>query len=125
MLQDILRDQAVVLRSMADELDSVADVMQRQATLPAQPIDNKFASYEPIHVRIDEEDLPGDMTIAVPDGRIDVTYNMDTSSSSRINFEASLVRARHEARQGKVVKLDFGVGNEPIFLTKENWDQRV
>lgn len=122
MLEDILRDQAVVLRSLADELDAVADaiVRDRYQTVPTS---TSLSTYEPQHRPI-EDDSPSDLSVAIPDGRVSSVYNMCPSPESRINTEVSLQMARHEARQGKIVALDFGPKGR-IHLTPETWDRKV
>lgn len=113
MLQDILREHALMLRSQADELDQVAAVLDQTTPSPSQDL------YTP---RLDPIDLPdtiAPMTVAEPDGHVDVTYNLNLEPGSRINVEASLKMAEHDARQGKIVCLDFG--NRKEFWTKETF----
>lgn len=139
-MHEILREQASILRSLADELCSVADAMEResQQTIPAfrdspptatwpanvQPPVNQ-AEYTPLPSLPDDDMSPTGLTIAVPDGKVDETYTFD-GASDRINWHAALQHARTSAAAGKVVKLDRGPDKDPIFLTAENaWSEPV
>jgi len=129
-MEEILRDQAVVLRSLADELESVADALERdkQQTIPQvrpTPImDSGLVTYQPQPALPIEDTTPSDLSVAVPDGRVDVTYNCNPGPESRINVAASVHMARRDAMDGKVVKLDFGPRGT-YFLTKENWNAEL
>lgn len=130
-MEEILRDQAVVLRSLADELDSVADAMTRekQQTIPqVKPpvMDSGLVTYQPQpQAALPIEDTSAsDLSVAVPDGRVDVTYNCNPGPDSRINVAASVHMARRDAKEGRVVKLDFGPRGV-YFLTKENWNAEL
>jgi hypothetical protein len=116
----VLREHAMILRSQADELDAMADVLAREADAPG----NMQTLYTPVYQSgppiIDPDDLPGDMTIAEPDGRVDATYLLH--DTTRVNEEATLRAAKHEALQGKIVFLDYGDPKKNQIWTKETFD---
>lgn len=114
MLENALRDQAAILRSLADELDSIASVYERERHEDA-------ASTNAWTTLPAEDATSSDSTVAEPDGRVDVWYNMCTSG--RVNLERSLSMAREDAKNGRVVGLNFGT--HQIFLTKDNYDTEV
>jgi hypothetical protein len=105
MLDDILHDQATILRALADELDSVANVIERDRAAPPpgiKVVDPVQLNHHPVDVR----------------------YNCNSGPDSRIDLEASIRMARKDAREGRVVELDFG-GKGKIILDSTNWDREV
>lgn len=113
----VLREHAIMLRAQADELDNLASVLEQTEI----GFDAGYSPVtKPIEVPVvDEDDLPGDMTIAVPDGQVDVRYNL--ADLVRVNEEATLLMAKHDALQGKVVMLDYGDPEKNQIWSKETF----
>lgn len=116
----VLREHAIILRSQADELDAVADVLEREKGLTDQ-----MQGYEPRVdvvpvIDLDEPDTgPDAIRAAVLDGRVDVTYRLH--NLHHVNEEASLRMAKHDALQGKIVLLDYGDEDRNQIWTKETF----
>lgn len=108
----------MILRSQADELDAIADVIERDTS--SVDMMTTYTAAPPI---LDPDDIPGpdSMTVAEPDGRVDVTYNCNPGPESRINIEATLRMAQHDAMQGKIVMLDYGDPAKNQIWTKETF----
>jgi hypothetical protein len=115
----VLREHAMILRSQADELDAIADVIERDANVTAA-----MQGYTPVYQAgppvIDPDDLPGEMTVAAPDGYVDARYILH--DLVKVNEEATLRMAKHDALQGKVVLLDYGSPEKNQIWTKETFD---
>jgi len=98
---------------MAEELENVADALDQTTPSLSQDL------YTPRLDPIDLADVVSPMTVAEPDGRVDVTYNT-SGISPHVNMEVTLKMAEHDARQGKIVCLDYGDHKE--FWTKETFE---
>lgn len=113
MLDNILHDQATVLRSLADELESVADALQRERNAQiVMPAPEPATSTSPVS---EEQTSPP---------QVNVIYNCDLEPDSRINLSATIHMARRDAKSGKLVKLDYG-GRGVIYLDQTNWNQEI
>jgi hypothetical protein len=111
-MHDILREHAMILRSLADESDAVADALERQAhdTVPTV--------YQPPEP--DPDRSASDLVVAVPDGHVDVTYHLST----RTHFEQTMAMAIHDARQGRRVLLNYvDDPSKNLIMTGENWER--
>jgi prepilin-type processing-associated H-X9-DG protein len=126
-MHDVLRAQAVILRSLADELDAVADAMVRQSQ---EAIPTLRKNTEPPIIEDFEPDpdeglySPSDMGIAFADGHVDTIYHCE---GERINTDAVIEAARRTAATGKMVLIDFGVKHKAfnVVLTPDDFHKEV
>lgn len=118
----VLREHAIILRSQADELDAVADVLERNTSTSAADMLQGYAPRNDAVPVIDPDEPdtgPDAIRAAVLDGRVDVTYNL--TSLHHVNEEASLQMAKHDALRGKIVLLDYGDEDRNQIWTKETF----